>query len=151
MVDPKPGDKLPDPTRVEGGEEPSTADAPSRWSAAAAVPPPEPKRSWWSRLRPEMDERTAVPAVDPWAGQDTPIDPIPVPAPIEKTKIDAPHPTAIEPPPASAPQASAPPAYAPPPASAPQAARAPQPPAPQPPAPQPPLVMIPAQRPEPAG
>jgi hypothetical protein len=137
MVDPKPGDKLPDPTRIEGGEEPSTADAPSRWSAAAAVPPPEPKRSWWSRLRPEMDERTAVPAVDPWAGQDTPIDPIPVSVPIEKTKIDAPHPTAIEPPPASAPQTAR--APLPP---APQPARAPQSPAPQPAAP-PPAVPLP--------
>ena len=38
MVDPQPGDRLPDPTRVEGGEEPSTADAPARWSGAAAVP-----------------------------------------------------------------------------------------------------------------
>ena len=102
MVDPQPGDKLPDPTRVEGGPEPSTVDAPARWRAAAAVPPPEPKKSWWTRRRPEVDERTAVPAVDPWAGQDTPIDPIPVP--IEKTKIDAPHRTAVEPPPAPAPQ-----------------------------------------------
>ncbi|MCU7730559.1 hypothetical protein ODJ79_43170 [Actinoplanes sp. KI2] len=157
MVDPKPGDKLPDPTRVEGGEEPSTADAPSRWSAAAAVPPPVPKKSWWSRLRPEVDERTAVPAVDPWAGQDTPVDPIPVAVPIEKTKIDAPHRTAVEPPasapppphaspsPASAPPTRAPqsPASAPPPPHGPQPpasappTRAPQPPAPQPPAPQP--------------
>src|SRR3954447_16170746 len=80
----------PDPTRVEGGAEPSTVDAPSRWSGAAPVPPPVPKKSWWSRYRPEVDERTSVPAVDPWAGQDTPIDPIPVA--IEKTKIDPPPP-----------------------------------------------------------
>jgi hypothetical protein len=136
MVDPRPGDKLPDPTRVEGGEEPSTVDAPARWSGAAAVPPPEPKKSWWSRRRPEMDERTAVPAVDPWAGQDTPIDPIPVAVPIEKTKVDAPHPTkvdsphrtAVEPPSAPAPQ---PPPPAPAPAVPPPAA-APAPTAPPP-------------------
>jgi hypothetical protein len=128
MVDRQPGDKLPDPTRVEGGEEPSTVDAPSRWSGAATVPPPEPKKSWWSRRRPEVDERTAVPAVDPWAGQDTPIDPIPV-VPLEETKIDRPHPTAVEPPPAPAPQpAPAPrPALAPQPAPAAQRAAAPQP------------------------
>jgi len=137
MVDPQPGDKVPDPTRVEGGPEPSTVDAPSRWSGAAAVPPPEPKKSWWSRLRPEVDERTAVPAVDPWAGQDTPIDPIPV-APLEKTKIDRPHPTAVEPPPAPAPQPVATrPAAAAPPAPAP-AAPAPVPAAPPPAAPPPP-------------
>ncbi|WP_051809884.1 hypothetical protein [Actinoplanes subtropicus] len=102
----------PDPTRVEGGEEPSTVDAPSRWSGAAAVPPPEPKKSWWSRHRPEVDERTAVPAVDPWAGQDTPIDPMPVAVPIEKTKIDAP-PAAPQP---VAPAPAAPPPPVPPPA-----------------------------------
>jgi len=123
MVDPQPGDKLPDPTRVEGGEEPSTVDAPSRWSGAATVPPPEPKKSWWARRRPEVDERTAVPAVDPWAGQDTPIDPIPVP--IEKTKIDVPHRTAAEPPPAPAPQPPAPQPPAPAPVMPPRAVPAP--------------------------
>jgi hypothetical protein len=109
MLDPQPADKLPDPTRVEGGEEPSTADAPARWSGAAAVPPPEPKKSWWSRRRPELDERTAVPAVDPWAGHDTPIDPIPVAVPIEKTKIDRPQPPLAQPPLAQPPLAQPPP------------------------------------------
>src|SRR5690348_11216346 len=113
MVDP------PDPTRVEGGEEPSTVDAPSRWSGAAAVPPSEPKKSWWARRRPEVDERTAVPAVDPWAGQDTPVDPMPIAVPIEKTKIDRPHTTAVEPPPAAAPLPAAPPPAASPPAAPP--------------------------------
>ena len=110
MVDP------PDPTRVEGGAEPSTADAPSRWSGAAAVPPPALKKSWWSRYRPEVDERTAVPAVDPWAGQDTPVDPIPVAwqkrVVLEKTTVEPP----AAPPPA-APQRAAPPPAAPPPAA----------------------------------
>src|SRR6185312_4017009 len=105
------------------------------------VPPPEPKKSWWSRRRPEVDERTAVPAVDPWAGQDTPIDPMPV-APLEKTKIDRPHPTAVEPPPAPAPAptpqpVATRPAAAAPPAPAP-AAPAPAPAAPPPAAPPPP-------------
>ena len=79
MTDQQPGQADPaaerDPTRVEGGAEPSTVDAPARWSGSAAIPPPAPKKSWWPRRRPEPeDERTGIPAVDPWAGQDTPID-----------------------------------------------------------------------------
>lgn len=45
------------------------------------VPEPSPRRSRWSRILDrftgsadgEHDDRTAVPAVDPWAGQDTPV------------------------------------------------------------------------------
>ncbi|MFF5292955.1 hypothetical protein [Paractinoplanes globisporus] len=98
MADQESG-KLPDPTRVEGGDEPSTVDAPSRWSGSATVPPPTPKKSRWSRRRAEEDERTAVPAVDPWAGHDTPVDPMPV-AVVDPTKIELPAPPA---PPAPAP------------------------------------------------
>ncbi|WP_433301865.1 hypothetical protein ACQP2F_07350 [Actinoplanes sp. CA-030573] len=107
-----------DPTRVEGGGEPSTVDAPARWSGSAAVPPPAPKKSRWTRRRPlageEEDERAAIPAVDPWAGHDTPIDPFPaVPeVPLPPTKIEAPAPTKVEPP---APAPPAPPAAAAPP------------------------------------
>jgi hypothetical protein len=88
-----------------------------------------------------VDERTAVPAVDPWAGQDTPIDPMPVPAPIEKTKIDQPHRTAVEPPPAPA----APTPAAPTPAAPTPAAPTPAVPAPTPPPPA--LSSAPAARP----
>lgn len=89
-----PAAALPDRTRIEGGAEPSTADAPGRWSGSAAVPPPTPKKSRWSRRRPEpADERTEIPAVDPWAGMDiTPIDPMPIPAeaPLPPTRVEPP-------------------------------------------------------------
>jgi hypothetical protein len=103
-----PAAELPDRTRIQGGAEPSTVNAPERWSGSAAVPPPTPKKSRWSRRRPEpADERTEIPAVDPWAGMDiTPIDPMPIPA-------EAPPlpPTRVEPPPAplSTPPAAPPP------------------------------------------
>jgi hypothetical protein len=133
MADQQPGEPtpaagLPDPTRT-GPTDPSTVDAPARWSGSAAVPPPGPKKSRWPRRRDEpehMEEPTAVdphdwattPAVDPWADQDTPWDafplaPIDAPAPMPPTRIDAPAPRTPAPP---APQTPAPPAPAPPPA-----------------------------------
>ncbi|SDT67863.1 hypothetical protein [Actinoplanes derwentensis] len=90
MADQQPGDTtpvagMPDPTRNAGsGEgEPPTADLPGRWSGAAAVPEQGgPRRSRWSRVKDrlagtggqaaDLDDRTTVPAVDPWADQDTP-------------------------------------------------------------------------------
>lgn len=135
MADQQPGDKpvvgareenpaprAPDRTRIDGGA--STVDAPARWSAAAAVPPPAPKNPrWMSRfdrfIRPapvvdatqvDPDDWSAIPAVDPWAGQDTPLEafpaapaPAPAPAPpLPPTRIDAPAP----PPPAPKPPAA---------------------------------------------
>ncbi|WP_433376290.1 hypothetical protein ACQPZX_07560 [Actinoplanes sp. CA-142083] len=130
MTDHQPGEVDPaverDPTRVEGGDERSTADAPARWSGSAAIPPPAPKKSWWPRRRLEPeDERTEIPAVDPWAGQDTPIDPIPIV--LDPTAVEPPLPPTRVEPPAPAPQPPAPQPLAPhPPASPPFA---PQPPA----------------------
>jgi hypothetical protein len=100
-------DRVPDPTRLETGEgDPSTVDAPVRWQGAAPVVPPEPRKSRWRfrRAAPEVDDREAIPAVDPWEGQDTPWDPMPLPP------LEAPPPTMVEPPvpppaaPAPAPQ-----------------------------------------------
>src|SRR3982751_511856 len=68
-----------------------TEPAPVRWSGSATVPPPAPKRAWWSRRRPAAEQPAeqpepasdaptdgpATPAVDPWAGHDTPWDPMP--------------------------------------------------------------------------
>ncbi|WP_157411099.1 MULTISPECIES: hypothetical protein [Actinoplanes] len=67
----------PETTRIEDAAEPATATLPpARWSGAAPIPATEPRRSVWSRLRdkvagpaPDFDDRTAVPAVDPWADQ----------------------------------------------------------------------------------
>ena len=88
MVDQQPGDTtpaavMPDPTRFAGSDpgEPPTAAVPGRWSGAAMVPAPVARRSRWSRLLDrftgsadgEHDDRTAVPAVDPWADQETPV------------------------------------------------------------------------------
>ncbi|MDR6323083.1 hypothetical protein [Actinoplanes couchii] len=90
MADQQPGDNttaagMSDPTRNAGaGEgEPPTAALPGRWSGAAPVPARGgPRRSRWSRVRDrfagtegqgtDVDDRTTVPAVDPWADQDTP-------------------------------------------------------------------------------
>ena len=98
--DPDPAAELPD-TRVDGGCGQPTADAPARWSGAAAVPARSPQRRWWSRRRgrPEPLEHTAVdpegwasiPAVDPWAGQDTAWD-----GTLAVTEVPLP-PTAIQP------------------------------------------------------
>jgi hypothetical protein len=89
MTDQRPGASTPagpaDPTRVETAEEPSMVDAPVRWSGAAPVPPPAPKKPRWSR-RPSPEaaagadptDWATIPPVDPWEGQDTPIDPFPV-------------------------------------------------------------------------
>jgi hypothetical protein len=119
-------------TRPDNGSDPSTVDAPARWSGAAAVPPPAPRKPWWRRsARPEEpeDDRLATPAVDPWADQDTPWDAFPIvpeaPAtPMPPTRIDAPAPTRVEPPatPAAthAPQPSGTHAVQPPAAYAPQ-------------------------------
>jgi hypothetical protein len=122
----QPGDnppdaRSPDPTRVAADSgELSTVDAPARWSGSAVVPPPQPKKPLWSRRRAEpepADDWGTTPAVDPWAGQDTPWDPlqIPVPEPVQMppTRIDAPAPpppTRVEtpppPPPPPPPQAN---------------------------------------------
>jgi hypothetical protein len=144
--EPHPAAGTPDPTRVDGGSDPSTVDAPARWSGSAVVPPPTPKKPRWSRLRPapEEDDRTAIPAVDPWAGEDTPVDGfVPVDGvPLPPTRIDPPAPlplTRIDPPPvAPAPVAPAPAPYTPPPAPKPPAALPP----PAPAAP-PPVVPVP--------
>ncbi|HWS39599.1 MAG TPA: hypothetical protein VN408_43490 [Actinoplanes sp.] len=90
MADQQPGDGTtvagtPDPTRAAGAGagEPPTADLPGRWSGAAAIPDRGGiRRSRWSRFKDrlagtggqgtEIDDRTTVPAVDPWADQDTP-------------------------------------------------------------------------------
>ncbi|XVV14138.1 hypothetical protein ACQP2X_07270 [Actinoplanes sp. CA-131856] len=119
----QPGDStpaagMPDPTRIEDGAEPSTVDAPARWSGAAAVVPPEPRKRWWQRDTEPEDDRLATPAVDPWADYDTPLDPFPavpespmpaadetpmpptrVEAPPPPTRVEAPSPTKVEPPP----------------------------------------------------
>jgi hypothetical protein len=116
MADQQPGEPTP-----EAAGDPSTVDAPVRWSGSAAVPPPGPKKSRWPRRRDEPDpEPTAVdphdwaamPPVDPWAGQDTPWDAFPLApidppaAPLPPTRIDAaPAPVA----PAPVPVAPAPP------------------------------------------
>ncbi|HEX5201719.1 MAG TPA: hypothetical protein VFW27_17460 [Actinoplanes sp.] len=161
MTDQQPGQADPaaerDPTRVEGGAEPSTVDAPARWSGSAAIPPPAPKKSWWPRRRPEPeDERTGIPAVDPWAGQDTPIDPIPivldptaVEPPLTPTRVEPPPlpSTPVEPPPLP-PTRVEPPAAAQPPA-APAKPHAAPPPAAQPPAAPPPGAQPPAAAPPP--
>ena len=97
----QPGELPPD------GEQ-STVDAPVRWSGSAIVPPPQPKKSLFSRRKAEPEEDDdwgRTPAVDPWEGQDTPWDPmqIPVPEPVQMppTRIEAPPvpPTRIEAPP----------------------------------------------------
>ena len=97
-----------DPTRAEGD-----GDAAARWSGSAAVPPPVPKRPWWSRRRaandpdapaPAVDpwadseDWSATPAVDPWADQDTPLQvEMPFPEAMPPTRIDRPvSPTRIE-------------------------------------------------------
>ncbi|MBO3738244.1 hypothetical protein [Actinoplanes flavus] len=133
MADPQPGDEtpaagMPDPTRDAGSGEndPPTAALPGRWSGAAAVPETGPRRSRWSRMvdrltggeaEPE-DDRTAVPAVDPWADQDTPVwaDPWTTPvapvAPVDlpATRLDAPVPAPSAPPTrAAAPKPAVPP------------------------------------------
>ncbi|GAA0548401.1 hypothetical protein GCM10010172_32790 [Paractinoplanes ferrugineus] len=144
----QPAAELSEPTRIEGGEEPSTVDAPARWSGSAAVPPPTPKKPRWTRRQPEPeDERAAIPAVDPWAGHDTPWDPFPavdavpledlpravdtlrdvpeIPG-IDRTKPDpfVPLPaTRIEPPPAAAAAPGAPRPPGTPPPTAPPAQR----------------------------
>ncbi len=131
MADQQPGGNTPaaglpddskpvvDPTRLgPDGPEASTVDAPARWSASAAVPPPGPKRAWWSRRRTaaapdgsaldpapaDVTQWAATPAVDPWAGQDTPWDPMPaLPEVLPPTQVDRPPiallpPTLMEPP-----------------------------------------------------
>lgn len=113
-------DQQPDPTRVEaGGTEPPTAGAPVRWSGSAAVPPPAPKKSRWPRRTAapsggddDNDDRTTIPAQDPWAEYDTPIDPLTLPPPPEPTRIE--EPTPVPPPaPVPLPVPAAPPPAAP--------------------------------------
>ncbi|GID33272.1 hypothetical protein [Paractinoplanes brasiliensis] len=161
MADPqpeetRPANGVPDPTRVDRGEEPSTVDAPARWSGSAAVPPPEPKRPWWRRNQPppaddQHEHWATTPAVDPWADQDTPWDPIALPLedvgaanpaaapPLPPTRIEAPAPTRVETPaatpaptraepPPAAPARAEPPASPPPPPVSKPISRPPQPP-----------------------
>jgi hypothetical protein len=88
MADTEPGGHtpatgMPGPTRVAGpSDEPPTGVLPPRWLGAAPVPATGPKKSLWGRLvdrvggqpEPDPDEYWAtMPAVDPWAGQDTPV------------------------------------------------------------------------------
>jgi hypothetical protein len=86
--------------RTSMGES-STAEAPARWRASAAVPAAQPKRSRWSRRRTgpdstavDPDDWAAIPPVDPWADQDTPWVPLPPPTPegLPPTRVDAPMP-----------------------------------------------------------
>ncbi|SNY35559.1 hypothetical protein [Paractinoplanes atraurantiacus] len=127
--DTTPAAGMPEPTRVEDGAEHSTVDAPARWSGAAAVVPPEPKKRWWQRETEPEDDRLATPAVDPWADYDTPLDPFPaVPeTPLPPTRVEPPQPTKVEAPqpPAftSRPPVAAPPTPAPAPAPAPVSPR----------------------------
>ncbi|MGX6605059.1 hypothetical protein ACWKSP_23435 [Micromonosporaceae bacterium Da 78-11] len=139
MADQRPGEPTPaagepdptriqsDPTQAQGDIDPSTVDAPARWSGSAAVRPPGPKKSRWPRRQDQADpagpadEPTAVdphdwaatPAVDPWADQDTPWDAFPLaadpaPQPMPPTRIDAPAPPRPTPtPPPALPPASA--------------------------------------------
>ncbi len=157
----QPAAGMPDPTRIESGEEPSTVDAPARFSGSASVPPPGPKKSRFSRrpVHPERSDEPAppeparsvepkptnaapvsaapadhwanTPAVDPWAGQDTPWEPFTlveppaptelptpaeplIPAEMPPTRVEAAvPPTRIEAPPPPAAPAPAPPAAAP--------------------------------------
>ncbi|MBL7256076.1 hypothetical protein [Paractinoplanes lichenicola] len=130
MADPqpeetRPANGVPDPTRVDTGSEPSTVDAPVRWSGSAAVPEPAPKKQWWRRNEPPQapppaephDHWATTPAVDPWADQDTPWDsfavdltgteaeaatPKPAP-PLPPPQPRTPDPTRVEPPAAPAP------------------------------------------------
>ncbi len=44
-----PDARAPDPTRVDAGGEPSTVDAPARWSGSAGIPEPRPKKSFFTR------------------------------------------------------------------------------------------------------
>jgi len=158
---------VPDPTRVEGGEEPSTVDAPARWSGSAAVPPPGPRKSRWARRRPRPEQEPAAageeewettPPVDPWAGQDTPWDAWPLaadlpatqvepPPPLPPTRIEPPSPTRVEPPSPTRieqPPASSPPTGAPrPPVEAPRPPAAASPPAGMPPPAMPPSAAGP--------
>ncbi|MGK5685033.1 hypothetical protein [Actinoplanes sp. URMC 104] len=149
MADPQPegappADGVRDRTRVDDGSEPSTVDAPARWSGSAAVPAPSARKQWWRRDHPEPEEPTpadpwlTTPPVDPWAGQDTAWEPYPVvvdetaaPAPMPPTRVEPPAPTMVEspagtasPPPATAPT---PPPAAPKPPSATSAPPAPAP------------------------
>lgn len=110
MADQQPGDTAPaagttGPTRFAGPGEPPTAAVPGRWSGAATVPENAPRRSLWSRMVDRIngadpaadpgDDRIAVPAVDPWADQDTPAwpDAYTTPAattPLPETRLDVP-------------------------------------------------------------
>nr|WP_221376579.1 hypothetical protein [Actinoplanes polyasparticus] len=127
----QPAAGVPDPTRLDTGSEPSTVDAPARWSASAAVPEPSPKKPWWRRdgePQPVEEEHWATtPAVDPWADQDTPWDAFPFPevtevpataqpaAPPPPTRVEPPAPTKVEQPPTAAPTAPPPAGAEPPP------------------------------------
>ncbi|MEV4279199.1 hypothetical protein [Actinoplanes xinjiangensis] len=116
MADQQPGDTtpaagVPDRTRFAGSGEPPTADVPGWWSGAAPVPEPVPRRSLWSRMVDRIngaepaapaapaDDRTTIPAVDPWADQDTPVWPdayTTPPAPLPPTRIENPAPTHVD-------------------------------------------------------
>ncbi|GAA0812360.1 hypothetical protein [Spirilliplanes yamanashiensis] len=69
-----------DATPVTGNGDEPTDPGLARWSGSAVVPPAQPKRSRWARLRrtqpppPPAEEPVPEhpPAVDPWAGQDAP-------------------------------------------------------------------------------
>jgi hypothetical protein len=121
MADQQPGDTtpaagVPDPTRFAGPGEPPTADVPGWWSGAAPVPETAPRRSLWSRMVDRIngaepldpdDDRTAIPAVDPWADQDTPAWPDAYTTPPAPTRVDNPAPTHVSGPARETPAASA--------------------------------------------
>jgi hypothetical protein len=123
MADDQPGEQAP-------------AAAPAQ--PTASVPPPAPRRSLGALRRTppappdrgmssEVTDWAATPAVDPWAGHDTPWDPMPmVPQELPPTRPEEPlPPTRLDPqaaPPQAAPPQAAPPQAAPPQAAPPQAA-----------------------------
>jgi hypothetical protein len=174
MADDQPGEQAPaagpvqpsapaaDPTRVEPGEaERSTLDAPARWSGWAAVPTPAPRRSLWSLRRtppapperamsPEAADWAATPAVDPWAGNDTPWDPMPIMVPPElpPTRPEQPLPPTRLDPPAALPSPALPPPALPSPALPPPALPSPALPSPTAPQAAPPPVAAPPVAPQ---
>jgi hypothetical protein len=162
MADQQPGDQppaagTPDPTRHDDGTtEPSTVDAPARWSGSAAVPEPGAKKSRNARRQARLahdassagpdaaDDWATMPPVDPWADQATPWDAFPLATehPLPPTRVEPPMP------PIKAEQPPQPPQPAMP---APAPAATPQPVTPQPIAARQPETTLPPPPPPPTG
>src|SRR5256885_14106545 len=88
----------PDEPRAAAGD-PSTVDAPARWSGSAAVPPPGPKKSRYRRrvARLARSADTSAPAGPRSAGP-APAGPAPAgPAPAGPAPAREPDPTAVDP------------------------------------------------------